>query len=39
LATDEVFNKKIEEIAIGLNLKKHTVGEDRVPIYGPGNDR
>lgn len=37
LARDPVFNKAMEKVGKCLNLKKHTVGRQRVPIIGPGD--
>lgn len=37
MARDPVFNKAMEKVGRCLNLKKHTVGRQRVPIIGPGD--
>lgn len=37
LASDPVLNRLMDAAAAGMNLKKHFVGNKRVPISGPGD--
>lgn len=37
VASDPILNKAMERVGRIFNLKKHTVGKDRVPLVGPGD--
>jgi hypothetical protein len=37
VASDPTLNRAMEKVGSMFNLKKHTVGKERVPIIGPGD--
>lgn len=37
MASDEKFNAAMDIVGKRLNLKKHLVGKQQVPIIGPGD--